>query len=292
MASRRRFFCFGLGYSATRFAERLLAEGWEVAGTCRSAGKAAQLAARGIGAFCFDRGRPLDDAHAALAGTTHLLSSVPPDEAGDAVLDHHAADIARLEGLTWIAYLSTTGVYGDRAGGVVDEDSPLEPTSARGRRRVAAEAGWLALWRGRRLPVHIFRLAGIYGPGRSVIDQVRAGTARRIAKPGHVFSRIHVEDIAGALCASLARPRPGAVYNVCDDHPAPSEEVVAYAATLLGVAPPPLTPIEAAALSPMAESFYRDNKRVSNARIKRELGLCLKYPDYRTGLAAILAAGG
>lgn len=288
----RRLFCFGLGYSAARFAERLRAEGWAVAGTCRGAEKAAALAARGIDAFRFDRGRLLDDARAALAGTTHLLSSVPPDEAGDAVLDHHGADIARLESLDWVAYLSTTGVYGDRAGGIVDEDSPLEPTSARARRRVAAEAGWCALRRERGLPVHIFRLAGIYGPGRSAFDQLRAGTARRVAKPGHVFSRIHVDDIAGALCASLARPRPGAVYNLCDDNPAPGEEVVAYAATLLGVAPPPLIPLEAAQLSPMAESFYRDNKRVSNARIKRELGFRLKYPDYRAGLAAILASGG
>lgn len=292
MAHQRRLFCFGLGYSATRLAERLRAEGWAVAGTCRSAEKATALSARGIQSFRFDRGRPLDDARTALAGTTHLVSSVPPDEAGDAVLDHHGADVARLGSLDWVAYLSTTGVYGDRAGGMVDEDSSLEPTSARAGRRVAAEAGWLALWRERGLPVHIFRLAGIYGPGRSAFDQLRAGTARRIAKPGHVFSRIHVEDIAGALCTSLARPRPGAVYNLCDDNPAPGEEVVAFAARLLGVAPPPLIPIEAAQLSPMAESFYRDNKRVSNARIKRELGFRLKYPDYRAGLAAILKAGG
>ncbi len=291
MTTKRRLFCFGLGYSAARFAERLRAEGWAVAGTCRSAEKATALSARGIHTFRFDRGRPLDDARAALAGTTHMLSSVPPDEAGDAVLGHHGADIARLGSLGWVAYLSTTGVYGDRAGGIVDEDSPLEPTSARGRRRVEAEVGWLALWRERGLPVHIFRLAGIYGPGRSAIDQLRAGTARRVAKPGHVFSRIHVEDIAGALCTSLARPRPGAVYNLCDDNPAPGEEVVAYAATLLGVTSPPLIPLEAAQLSPLAESFYRDNKRVSNARVKRELGFRLKYSDYHAGLAAILTSG-
>ena len=292
MAPRRRLFCFGLGYSAMHFAERLRAEGWTVAGTCRSAEKAARLASRGIDPFRFDRGRPLDDPRTALAGATHLASSVPPDEAGDPVLHHHGADLARLEGLVWIAYLSTTGVYGDRGGGIVDEDSPLEPTSARAGRRVEAEARWLALWRQHGLPVHIFRLAGIYGPGRSAIDQLRAGTARRVVKPGHVFSRIHVEDIAGALYASLTRPRPGAVYNLCDDNPAPGEEVVAHAAALLGMAPPPLVPIEAARLSPMAESFYRDNKRVSNARIKRELGFRLKYPDYRAGLAAILRACG
>jgi len=292
MAPRRRLFCFGLGYSAMHFAERLRAEGWAVAGTCRSAENAARLASRGIDPFRFDRGRPLDDPRTALAAATHLLSSVPPDEAGDPVLDHHGADLARLEGLAWIAYLSTTGVYGDRGGGIVDEDSPLEPTSARAGRRVEAEVRWLAFWRQHGLPVHIFRLAGIYGPGRSAIDQLRAGTARRVVKPGHVFSRIHVEDIAGALYASLTRPRPGAVYNLCDDNPAPGEEVVAHAAALLGMAPPPLVPIEAARLSPMAASFYRDNRRVSNARIKRELGFRLKYPDYRAGLAAILRACG
>ena len=292
MTTKRRLFCFGLGYTATRFAEQLRGEGWAVAGTCRSAEKAMALASRGLDIFRFDRGRPLDHPQAALAGTTHLLSSVPPDEPGDPVLDHHGADIAVLESLGWIGYLSTTGVYGDRAGGMVDEDSALEPTSARARRRAEAEAGWLALWRARGLRVHVFRLAGIYGPGRSPFDQLRAGTARRIAKPGHAFSRVHVEDIVAALRASLARPRPGAIYNVCDDEPAPSEEVIAYAASLLGMTPPPLIPFEAARLSPMAESFYRDNKRVSNARIKRELGLRLKYPDYRVGLAAILAAGG
>lgn len=292
ISTGRRLFCFGLGYAATRFAEQLRRDGWAVAGTCRSAEKAMALAARDFGIFRFDRGRPLDDSQAALAETTHLVSSVPPDEAGDPVLDHHGADIAALESLDWIGYLSTTGVYGDRAGGVVDEDSVLEPTSVRAQRRVEAEAGWLALWRTRGLRVHVFRLAGIYGPGRSPFDQLRAGTARRIAKPGHLFSRIHVEDIVAALRASLARPRPGAIYNVCDDEPAPSEEVIAHAAALLGMTPPPLIPIEATRLSPMAESFYRDNKRVSNARIKRELGFRLKYPDYRVGLAAILAAGG
>ena len=195
----------------------------------------------------------------------------------------------RCEALAWLGYLSTTGVYGDRGGGWVDETSRLQPTGDRGRRRVAAEQGWLDLWNRRGVPVHIFRLAAIYGPGRSAFDALRAGTARRICKPGQVFSRIHVEDLANVLIASMERPRPGAVYNVCDDDPAPPAAVVGYAAELLGIEPPPLVPIEAAGLSPMARSFYDDNKRVANGLIKTELGVTLRYPDYRAGLAAILA---
>jgi len=159
----------------------------------------------------------------------------------------------------------------------------------RGRRRVAAEEGWLDLWRRRSIPVHIFRLAAIYGPGRSAFEALRSGTARRIDKPGQVFSRIHVEDLASVLVASMTQPRPGAVYNVCDDDPAPPEAVVTYAAALIGVPAPPLVPLAAAGLSPMARSFYDDNKRVANALIKSELGVRLRYPDYRAGLAAILA---
>jgi len=162
----------------------------------------------------------------------------------------------------------------------------------RGRRRLAAEIAWLDLWRDRGVPVHIFRLAGIYGPGRSPFDALRTGTAKRIAKPGQVFSRIHVDDLASVLIASITRPRPGAVYNVCDDEPASSAEVGAHAAQLLGVPTPPLVPFDEAALSPMARSFYADNKRVANTLIKTELEVRLRYPDYRSGLAAILAAGG
>jgi len=286
--SARRLFVFGLGYSGARMARTCLADGWGVGGTCRNDAAAATLRRLGIETFLFDRGHALADPGAALAGTTHLLSSVPPDGEGDAVLDCHGGDIAALKGIEWVGYLSTTGVYGDRDGGEVDESSALSPTSARARQRVQAEAGWLALGKVHDLPVHIFRLAGIYGPGRSAIDAVRSGTARRIAKPGHVFSRIHVDDIVATLRASAARPNSGAVYNVCDDHPAPSEAVIACACELLGIEPPPLIPIEKAELSPMAASFYRDNKRVSNARIKRELGVRLRFPDYRAGLAGIL----
>jgi nucleoside-diphosphate-sugar epimerase len=285
-----RLFCFGLGYSPMVLAERLLPRGWRVAGTTRSPEKAEALAARGIEAFLFDTGRPLADPAAALAGTTHLLSAVPPGPAGDPVTLAHGADLARLEGLRWAGYLSTTGVYGDHGGDWVDEDTPRNPGTRRGLARLAAENAWLALWR-QGLPVHLFRLPGIYGPGRSAIDSLRAGKARRIDKAGQMFSRIHVEDIAGVLEASMAHPNPGAAYNVCDDEPAPGHEVIAHAARLLGMEPPPLVPFEQADLSPMAASFYADNKRVRNDRIKRELGVRLAFPTYREGLAAQLAVG-
>ena len=283
--SGSHLFCFGLGYTALALGRRLVASGWVVTGTCRSAKRQALLRESGFSAVFFGRNRPADPT--ALNGVTHLLVSVPPDAAGDPVLALHGDDIATLPRLSWLGYLSTTGVYGDRGGGWVDETAQLLPTGERGRRRVSAEEGWLGLWQNRGVPVHVFRLAAIYGPGRSAFDALRAGTGRRIDKPGQVFSRIHVADLASVLIASMARPRPGAVYNVCDDDPAPPAAVVAHAAELLGVAPPPLVPFEVARLSPMARSFYDDNKRVANRLIKTELGVTLRYPDYPIGLAAI-----
>ncbi len=275
-----RLFCIGFGYCALALARRLRPQGWDIAGTCRDPGKAAKLAAEGF--TVEPPGAPID-----LAGATHLLASAPPEAVGDPVLAAHGAAIAAA-GFAWIGYLSTTGVYGDRQGGWVDETSALEPTGERGRRRVAAEAAWLGL----DPPAHLFRLAGIYGPGRSALDTVRSGRAQRVIKPGQVFSRIHVEDVASVLEASIRQPSPGRAYNVADDDPAPPADVIAYAAELLGLEPPPAVPFETAELSEMARSFYADNKRVSNRRIKAELGVRLAYPDYRTGLGAILADGG
>lgn len=275
-----KLLCFGLGYSARALAARL-GDRCEIVGTSRDADG-------GCLRFDRDHGLPAD----AFADVSHILLSIPPDSAGDPVLATHADDIAHIAGLQWVAYLSTTGVYGTRDGGWVDETSELRPTSPRGAARVAAEAAWLDLWREHGVPVHIFRLAGIYGPGRSTLDALRAGTARRIDAGAQVFSRIHVDDIAAVLLASMNKPRPGAIYNVCDDEPAAQEAVIAHAAGMLGMEPPPLTPLAEAALSPMARSLYVDNKRVSNALIKRELGVTLAYPSYREGLAAILAAGG
>ena len=281
-----RLFCFGLGYSAMALVRRLQARGWRVAGTSRAPSKAERLRAAGLEVFLFDRGLTL--AADALQGTTHLLVSVPPDDKGDPLIDGAREDILRCEGMVWAGYLSTTGVYGDREGGWVDEESALRPTQERSRRRAAAERAWRELHRTAGLPVHIFRLAGIYGPGRSVLDNLRRGTAKRIDKPGQVFSRIHVEDIAAVLEASIERPNPGQVYNVCDDDPAAPADVVAYGAELLGLEPPPLVPFDEASLSAMALSFYRDNRRVANRRIHEELGVRLAYPTYREGLQAVL----
>jgi dTDP-4-dehydrorhamnose reductase len=281
-AMQRALFCFGLGYSAGFLARRLAEQGWAIAGTSRD-GAAAPFALQR-----FERAQPLADVSKQLAATTHLLISIPPDAAGCPVFDCHGAEIAALRQLRWIGYLSSTNVYGDRAGGWVDETMPTEPSGERGRRRVVAEAAWRALGERSGIPVQIFRLAGIYGPGRSALDALRAGTARRIVKPDQVFSRIHVADLATVLEASIARPRTGAIYNVCDDAPSPADEVIAYAAALLGVAPPPLEDFATAALSPMARSFYDDSKRVSNRRIKEELGVSLRYPSYREGLKALI----
>lgn len=283
-----RLFCFGLGFSALSLAERLLARGWRVAGTTRTADKAAVLRERGIEVWLFDSETPLADPAAALAGSDYLLSSVPPSADGDPVLNAHAQDIAKLDPLSWVGYLSTTGVYGNADGGWVDEDSPIRPSGTRGQRRADAEAAWLELHRTEGLPVHLFRLAGIYGPGRNQLESLRKGKARRLHKPGQVFSRIHVDDIAKVLEASMANPSLERAYNVCDDDPSDPAEVVTHAAELLGVEPPPLVPFEEAELSPMARSFYDDNKRVCNRRIKEELGVRLDYPDYRSGLSALL----
>ena len=289
-----RLFCFGLGYSALALIELLRGDGWSFAGSCREPDKAEALCRAGIDAHVFGGGQALPEIRQALSSVTHLLISAPPDASGDPVLRCHGPDIAALMTVTprlaWAGYLSTTGVYGDHGGGWVDETTARRPTGERGRRRVDAEDDWLALWRDHGVPVHLFRLAGIYGPGRSALDTVRAGKAQRIDKPGQVFSRIHVADIAAVLRASMARPNPGAAYNVCDDNPAPPEEVIGYACELLGVPPPPLVSFANADLSPMARSFYDDNKRVSNTRIKAELNLRLRYPDYRAGLTTLLSS--
>jgi nucleoside-diphosphate-sugar epimerase len=233
---------------------------------------------------------PGTDLSGAFAAATHLLTSVSPDAGGDPVLRALGAEVrAAAPRLAWAGYLSTTGVYGDRGGDWVDEDSALTPATSRGRWRVEAEAAWRAV---PGLPLHVFRLAGIYGPGRGPFEKLRAGTARRIVKEGQWFSRIHVDDIAQVLLASIGRPRPGAAYNLCDDDPAPPQDVIGEAARLLGLPPPPLVPFEEAEMTPMARSFYAESKRVRNDRIKAELGVRLLHPDYRSGLRAILRAEG
>jgi nucleoside-diphosphate-sugar epimerase len=274
-------FCFGFGFSAEALANKLDRKQWRITGTSRSEEGVNRIRAMGFDAMRFDGKEEVT-----LEAVTHLVTSIPPYESGDPVLNRCTDEIARsAKNIRWAAYLSTTGVYGDRGGEWVDESSPLAPSTPRGLRRLEAERAWASL-----LPVHIFRLAGIYGPGRNALESIRDGTARRIVKPGQVFSRIHVDDIAGVLLASIAKPNPGAAYNVCDDEPCPPQDVIAYAATLLGVKPPPEIAFEDAKLSPMAASFYAESKRVSNAKIKEELGYRFRYPDYRAGLKALLAA--
>jgi nucleoside-diphosphate-sugar epimerase len=278
---------FGYGYSARYLVAHLGLPPGHVRVTTRSAEKAAKLAEKGLTARVFPGADMGDD----LAWATHVLITAGPEGMGDPVLAHcRAAFVSEAGRLDWVGYLSTTGVYGDHQGGWVDETTPLTPSTARGKARVAAENEWLDLYRDHGLPVHIFRLAGIYGPGRGPFEKIRDGSARRIIKEGQVFSRIHVEDIAQVLAASMARPDPGAIYNVCDDDPAPPQDVIGHAAELLGLPLPPAVPFDQADLSPMAASFYAEAKRVDNRRIKDDLGVRLRYPDYRAGLAAMLAA--
>jgi nucleoside-diphosphate-sugar epimerase len=258
----------GYGYTARVLARNLQSNGWQLSASLRQLNNADSV----VTAYAFP---PVAD-----DSVTHVLSSIPPDEAGDPILSL----LPRYPKLQWAGYLSATSVYGDHKGAWVDEQSACQPTSARGNARLRAEQKWLSSG----LPAHIFRLAGIYGPGRCVLDDLRAGTARRLDKPGQFFSRIHVDDVAKVLAASLAKPNAKSTYNVADDEPAPSADVMAYGATLLSLPVPALVPYDQATLSPMAASFYGDNKRVNNTRIKTELGVELKYPTYREGLKACL----
>jgi nucleoside-diphosphate-sugar epimerase len=276
----KHLLCFGFGFSASTLAAGLDRKAWRVTGTSRSDEGVAAIEASGFEGVRFDQYTDIPDS------VTHVVSSVPPG-AGDPVIARFGAQLARRK-FDWVAHLSTTGVYGDHQGRLVDEDFPLTPNTERGEKRVTAEAQWLQLFHDHGLPVHVFRLAGIYGPGRNQLLTVRDGTAKRVIKQGQVFSRIHVEDIAGVMLASMSRPNPGRVYNVADDEPCPPQNVVAYAAGLLGVEPPPEIAFEDAELTPMARSFFADSKRVSNARIKNELGYHFKYPNYRVGLKSLL----
>lgn len=272
---------FGHGYSA-RALTRLLPDDWRIIGTTRTEDKAATLMAAGVEPRIW----PGANLIPALDAATHVLISAGPSDDGDPVLNELRGEIeARKDQFVWFGYLSTTGVYGDHQGGWVDEETPLTPSTKRGQMRVEAEAAWQSLG----LPLHIFRLAGIYGPGRGPFAKVRNGTARRIIKQGQVFSRIHVDDIAQVLMASINRPDTGAIYNLCDDDPAPPQDVIAHAAELLDLPIPPALNFEDADMTPMARSFYAESKKVRNNRIKTDLGVKLLYPDYRVGLASLLA---
>lgn len=283
-----RIFCFGLGYSARHFLGGRA--NVEASGTVRDAAKAQALTNEGVAAAVFDGAR-VDAAIAPrLAAAEAIVSSIAPG-VDDPVLAHFADAMRASRHLRRIVYLSTIGVYGDHGGGWVDESSATATRSDRGRARLAAERAWRALGAEMHVPVHILRLAGIYGPGRNLLIKLRRGEARRIAKPGQRFNRVHVEDIAQAIGLTLAAPGPGGVWNVSDEEPAPPQDVIVFAARLIDLEPPPEEPFETAPMTPLARSFYADNKQVSIARLKSELGFKPKYPSYREGLSALAAAG-
>lgn len=290
-ASEPKLVCLGLGYSARAIAAGLADRGWSLAGTTTTVAGRQRIEAAGITGIVFDGSAPSTALADALRSATHIVVSIPPDATGDPVLCHHISDLVDAPRLVWIGYLSTVGVYGDRAGGWVDETDAPRPASVRSRQRVDAERAWLSLATAHRRVI-VFRLAGIYGPGRSAIDSLRAGTARRIIKPGQVFNRIHVEDIARMVIAAIDRRGSHDVYNLSDDEPAPPQDVVEHAARLIGMPVPPDLPYDTAELSPMARSFYAECKRVRGERVQQDLGVALAYPTYREGLAAIARRDG
>ncbi len=280
-SSIRKILCVGTGYSARVVARTLLAHDkpnrWIVYGSYRKQEQAKTLSDIGIIPIEFN------NLTNTLLSVDTILSSIPPEKEGDPVLKLYGDLLPRLIKNSWIGYFSTTGVYGDTKGLLVDERAPLNPTSDRSRRRVAAEGDWL------KYGAHIFRLPGIYGQGRSSLDRLRNGLTRRIHRPNHLFSRIHVDDIAQSVIASINQPNPGSVYNICDDEAAEQQLVEAYASELLGIKPPQLIPFKDAIkeMTPMALTFWQDNRRVSNAKMKSELGVKLLYPTFREGLKSL-----
>lgn len=278
MQQSPHLFCFGFGFSASILANQQALKGWNISGTYRT--QKTQQAIEHIGGTSFT----YSDTIALPESTTHILISIPPNDNGDIIFNDYLEQIETLPSLQWIGYFSTTGVYGDHQGNWVTEDTPPTPITDPAKRRAIAEQQWLKT----ALPLHIFRLAGIYGPGRNAFEQLRNGTARRIKKKGQVFSRIHVEDIAQIVTASMDNPAPGNIYNCADDLPEAQEKVIAYAAECLNITAPPLIPFEQADISLMAKNFYSCNRRIRNQKIKDALNVVLKYPDYKMGLSHLI----
>jgi nucleoside-diphosphate-sugar epimerase len=287
-------FFFGMGYSSLATARAIhqhVDADIPIAGTTRSLDSAELLADAAYRIHVFDGRLPSATLGDDLTQATHVVLSIPPDENGDPAFNLHRETLDRARGLEWLGYFSTVGVYGDFGGAWVDESAPTRPVNARSRIRVAVESQWREYAKVRGLPLTILRLAGIYGPGRSAFDKLRDGTARRIVKPGQVFNRIHVDDI-GRVTQRAAEQRLDGIFNLADDEPAPPQDLVTYAAELMGERPPPEVPFAEAQMTEMARSFYADNKRVANSAIKRALGIELLYPTYREGLAAIHRGAG
>ena len=285
---RKKLFCFGLGYSAQNLIQHLKEQNddWQFSGTCRTE---SDNPIPDVHTYIFDGIKPMINMAEILSDVTHILISIAPQgDLGDPALHHHHSEISKLKGLKWLGYLSTTGIYGDRKGAWVDDESAPAPTSAKGRQRLAAEQGWLKICHDHDIPVHIFRLGSIYGAERGPLTNILTGNPRKIFKKGQYFSRIHVEDIARVLTASLNTPNPGQSYNVVDDMPVPTPDVIDYICDLLNRPHIPATDINDADISPMLRMFYSENKRVKNDRIKQELGVTLKYPTYREGFTALV----
>lgn len=278
--SSKHLFCFGLGYVGAALSESLLQNGWKISGTARTQDKRAKLTAKGFEVFGEHEKAAMESA---IKSASHILVTAPPKDEGDATFLAYQSILTSLPDLRWLGYLSSTIVYGDNQGAWVDEETPVAPNNDRGYLRVEAEKQWMSSG----LPWHIFRIVGIYGPTRNAMVKLKNGTSRAVVKKGHVFCRIHLDDIVAALTASMTSPNSGNIYNLADDEPIANHEVISYAAQLLGMAPPKVTPIEEANLSPMGLSFYDGCRRVGNDKIKRELSVKLKYPNYRQGLKAL-----
>ncbi|MDQ0392542.1 SDR family oxidoreductase [Labrys monachus] len=288
-----RLLVFGLGYSASHFIRLHGGRFASVAGTFRSPEPVAGIASlAGVERLPFDGRTPTGAIEGAIRTATHVLTSIAPDEAQDPVLQLFGEALRRSPALRWVGYLSTVGVYGDAGGAWIDETAPVRPTLARNAVRAEVESRWLDLGREGGVDVQVFRLSGIYGPGRNAVVNLKRGTARRVVKPGQVFNRVHVADIAGAVMAGIGRPKAGPFFNVTDNEPAPPQDVVTYAAALMGIEPPPEIPYDDARMSPMARSFYGENKRVSNRLMRETLGHVPLYPTYRDGIRACLDADG
>ena len=287
--SHKKLFCFGYGYVAEHLAKKLKEEdpSWQICGTTRDSDRLNAMRESGMKAYIYSDTHPFNDPLFILDGVTHILISIPPNAQGDVVFQTHERDILQIPSIRWIGYCSSTSVYGNRDGEWVDETSEVRPTSERGSKRARAESAWLKMRRIAGIPINIFRLAGIYGAGRSAIDSVKAGDSRRIFKEGHVFNRMHIDDIVNVMIASMSQPHPGDMYNLADDMPSPSHELIYYACELLGKTPPALVNYEDIEMAPIARSFYKDNKRIHNRKIKEKLGITLKYPNYIAGLEAI-----
>jgi nucleoside-diphosphate-sugar epimerase len=289
MPSTQKLFCFGLGFTGSALVREVRSRGWATSGTCRENSQKDVWSESGVQSYCFDGEEASVALENAVREASHILVTIPPqNDAGDVVLKHFKKILTESSQLRWLGYLSTTGVYGNRDGDWVDEDSELKPGFDHQRRRTEAEEQWRDLYQKLQVPVHIFRLAGIYGPGRNLLQRVQQGSAKRIGQPGLVFNRIHVEDVVQVLSASMDHPSPGAIYNVSDDVPSSPAEAVAFACELLHVEVPPLIALEDAELSKMGRGFYLTNKKVRNHKIKEELGIQLRYPDYKAGLRALL----